>query len=60
MNKILLVSIAGAISLLISGCATDPIQKEYQDLKALYKSGQINAYEYAVAKEKIVKEELER
>ena len=49
------------ICLLISGCATvDPIQKKYQDLDALYASGQLSAYEYATAKEKILKEEIDQ
>ena len=55
------VVLLAGICILMSGCATvDPIQKKYQDLDALYASGQITAYEYATAKEKVVREELER
>ena len=55
-----IVLLAG-ICLLISGCATEnPIHKKYQDLDALYASGQLSAYEYATAKEKILKEEIDQ
>lgn len=59
-KKRAVVLLAG-ICLLMSGCATvDPIKQKYQDLDALYASGQLTAYEYANAKEKIIREELER
>ena len=55
------VTLLIGMCILISGCSTTtPMQRKYQDLEALYKSGGLTANEYTVAKEKIMREEMEQ
>ena len=56
-----LSSIIFLIAILLGGCTTvKPIQKKYQDLEVLYKSGKLTIVEYTASKQKIILEELER